>query len=377
MRFRFVALGFVIVVFVALLLLAVRYPPGQWFGVGETEAPPNGGIRVAALLNLTGPAARFDAPKQKTLKIAQERIATLYPDLSLSLRVLDAGGGPEGAAVAVRRATEWGAAYYLSGTSPTALAIAAQVRGRTPPVVQLANAANPDFGPPRPGEYRFWPDWKQEADLIAGHLLAEKMSRVLLIYSADPYSEALQKELEARTANQGITLVKLQFDPAATPDFRPALIRAGRDDTDALVVFGLPPGLSALFSQMSETGWAVTTIGGVNINIALKQYDELGLKGPLWLVETESMLADPAPGSEVALFRAAYEKAFGETPAFYSLYLADALYFVAKAVSAPGADKRSAVEAANAVTEFVGASGDIRILGDRTLQFNMRLRRAR
>jgi len=361
-----------------LLIVATLYYRVPWTGWGTIDGSTSDQeVRVAVLLNLTGPAARFDAPKQKTIQIAQERIAVLNPDLPLAVRVLDAGGGPEGATIAVRRATEWGATWYLSGTSPTALAIGAQVRGRDPAVVQLANAANPDFGPPRAGEYRFWPDWRQEARLIVSHLLDKSMSRVLLIYSADPYSTALRKELRAGVADHGVALTELQFDPAATPDFRPGLIRATNDGTDAVVVFGLPPGLTALFSQMSEAGWAGTTIGGVNTNIALGTYDELNLAGPLWLVETESMAKSPSPDSEVARFRAAYQKAFNEQPAFYSLYLADALYFVAAAMSVPDAPRQSTVAAANAVTGFSGASGQIRVLPDRTLAFRMHLSRVR
>jgi ABC-type branched-subunit amino acid transport system substrate-binding protein len=375
---RFISIAAVVAalfVFVIVAILYSRVPLTGWgSGEGSTEEE---GARVAVLLNLTGPAARFDAPKQKTIQIAQERIATLYPHLPFAVRVLDAGGGPEGAIVAVRRATEWGATWYLSGTSPTALAIAAQVRDREPAVVQLANAANPDFGPPRSGEYRFWPDWRQEAGLIVRHLLDGGMRRVLLFYSADPYSTALSEELRAGVAEHGVALSELQFDPAATPDFRPPLIRATNDGTDAVVIFGLPPGLTALFSQMSEAGWAGTTIGGVNTNVALSTYDELNLTGPLWLVETESMIKSPIADSEVARFRTAYQQTFNDQPAFYSLYLADALYFVGAAMSPPNAFDLSTVAAANAVTDFNGASGEIRVLPDRTLEFKMRLIRAR
>lgn len=375
---RFISLAVGAAILLAVLIVAILYYRGQWtsLGTGDTSNADSR-IRVAVLLNLTGPAARFDAPKQKTIQIAQERIAALNPGLPLAVRVLDAGGGPEGATIAVRQATDWGALWYLSGTSPTALAIAAQVRGRDPVVVQLANAANPDFGPPRPGEYRFWPDWRQEASVIVRHLLGEGMRRVLLIYSADPYSNALRKELRAGVADHGVALTELQFDPAATPDFRPALVRATNDGTDAVVVFGLPPGLTALFSQMSEAGWTGSTIGGVNTNIALATYDELKLPGPLWLVQTESMAKSPSPGSEVARFRAAYQETFNEQPAFYSLFLADALYFVAAAMSAPDVAGLSTVAAADAVTEFSSASGQIQVLPDRTLELRMHLTRVR
>lgn len=362
-----------IVAFVVVNREEQLHPQRQADTLPRSEAKE---LKVAALLNMTGPSARFDAPKAKTLEIALERVTELYPDVPLTLRIFDAGGGPEGATVAVRGATTWGAEYYLSGTSPTALAIAAQVRDRAPLVVQLANAANPDFGPPRQGEYRFWPDWRQEADLIGSHIVDSKFERILLIYSADPYSTALRKELIGRIGNQGITVTELQFDPAATPDFRPALVRAAGDGADAVVVFGLPPGLKALIAQMAETGWSGTTIGGVNINLAVSDYVQAGLQGALWLVETESMVADPKSGSEVAIFRDAYSKRFGDTPAFYTLYLADAVYFAAAAEDGKASASMTTVDAANRVTEFEGASGQIRVLPNRTLAFEMRFIRA-
>lgn len=358
----------------AALVLAVYW--SRWPMQGR-QADTTGSIRVAAILNLTGPAARFDSPKQKTLEIAGKRLRDLYPSLPLEVRVFDGGSGPEGATVAVRKASEWGAEYFLSGTSPTALAIAAQVRGREPPVVQIANAANPDFGPPQVGEYRFWPDWKQEAELVFGLLSRENLKKVLLIYSADPYSEVLRKEIEDRMVSGGFTLTKLQYDPASTPDFRPALIRAIGDRTQAVVVFGLPPGLTALLNQMSEVGWNGTTVGGVNINIVVPKYDEAKLKGPLWLVETEAMTGQVSPDSEVAKFRRAYETAFSESPAFYTLYLADALYFIAAGTSRPDAPQETPVKILQKVTEFDSASGKIRIAPDRTLEFVMQMRKAR
>src|SRR5688500_5428179 len=95
----------------------------------ERPVPVTEGVKVAAVLSLTGPAARFDAVKQKTLNLAIKRLKELYPKQQIDLKVFDAGGGPEATNVAVRQATNWGATYFLSGTSPTALAIAAQVRG--------------------------------------------------------------------------------------------------------------------------------------------------------------------------------------------------------------------------------------------------------
>ena len=370
MKSRYTA---VVAVIIATVLVVAAYWSQR---LDQEELNDVNSIRAAAILNLTGPAARFDAPKQKTLQIAQKRIGELYPNVPLEVRVFDGGSGPEGATIAVRKAREWGAQYYLSGTSPTALAIAAQVRGCEPPVAQLANAANPDFGPPRIGEYRFWPDWKQEADLIAQLLSRENYKRVLLVYSADPYSEALRKELESHPISGGVTFTKLQFDPAATPDFRPALIRAAGDAIQAVVVFGLPPGLTALINQMREVGWSGATVGGVNINLVVDKYREAGLPGPLWLVETEAMTASFAPDSEVAKFRKAYVAAFSETPAFYTLYIADALYFIASGADLYKNRINAPVEALNAVTRFDSASGTIRINSDHTLAFVMRIREA-
>jgi len=214
-----------------IILIAAVGLGAFWLFRNRSSAESNvSAVRVAAVLNLTGPAARFDAVKQQALNLAIQRLKEVYPKVSVELKLLDAGGGPEATTVAVRQALDWHASYFLSGTSPTALAIAAQVRGHSPVVVQMANAANPDFGPPRPGEYRFWPDWKQEGEIIWEILQNEKIAKILLIHSADPYSEALTKELKEKAgALTSLTMSDLQYDPAATPDFRPALLRAKQE----------------------------------------------------------------------------------------------------------------------------------------------------
>ncbi len=345
----------------------------------KNEGANQGKVGVAAILNLTGPAARFDAVKQQTLTIAQERVKALYPNAQIQLDLLDAGGGPEATTVAVRQALQKGASCFLSGTSPTALAIAAQVRDHNPAVAQMANAANPDFGPPRPGEYRLWPDWKQEAEIIAGILREANLTKILLIHSADPYSEALTKALnEQAQASSALALNDLQYDPASTPDFRPALLRAKQDQVQALVIFGLPPGIRALMAQMAEVNWDQTLIGGVNINLAVADFDATGLKGPLWLVQTEAMQDSLPQDSEAQLFRSAYLAKYNEKPPFHALYLADALYFLA-AGSAGNAEAPAPaiVEHLGRVRNFESASGRIEVDENGVLRFVMRARKAR
>lgn len=370
MNKRRILLGLLLVVVVALIIfLILRRRDGK---------PDTGRIRVAAILSLNGPAARFDAVKQQTVDLALSRVKALYPDTPIELRVLDAGEGPETTNAAIKQALDWGASYFLSGTSPTALAIAAEVRGRTPAVVQMANAANPDFGPPRIGEYRFWPDWKQEADLIQGVIQSEKIGSVFLIHSADPYSEALNKELKEKTkALNNFTLRDLQYDPASTPDFRPALLRAKQEGTQAIVIFGLPPGIQALMSQMAETHWDQALIGGVNINLAVSDYDAAHLTGPLWLIETEAMRDELPAGSEAQSFRSAYQQKYSAIPAFHSLYLADALYFIAAAAAKFPDPNLPEVERIKTIRDFNSASGHIEVNEDGTLRFVMSARRVR
>jgi ABC-type branched-subunit amino acid transport system substrate-binding protein len=338
---------------------------------GKPNGDP-GQIRVAAVLNLTGPSARFDAVKRQTLGIALERFKAQNPGRSIDIREFDAAGGPEATNVAVRQATEWGASYFLSGTSPTALAIASQVRGRTPPLIQVANAANPDFGPPRPGEYRFWPDWRQEAEVIVGLLKEQKINKVFLIHSADPYSDALTKELRTQgTAITGFDVRDQQYDPASTPDFRPGLLRAKLDGVQALVIFGLPPGIKALMSQMGEVGWDRALIGGVNINLAVTDYDAANLKGGLWVVETEAMKEELPQGSEAQLFRAAYKQRYNEAPPFHSLYFADALYYIAAAHNKNNELNVPEAERLKSIRSFDSASGRIEVGDDGVLRFVM------
>lgn len=332
-------------------------------------------ISVAILLNLTGPPARFDAIKKQAIAIASERLKILYPKQNFNISILDAGGSPDITIAVGRKALENGASYILTGTSPTALAVARIARGHKPGVVQIANAANPDFGPPRPGEYRFWPDWNQEADVIEKHLRDSKMKSVVLIYSADPYSEALQVALKEKAAKQPqIKVMGQQYDPASTPDFRPLLLRAKKEGVDALVVFGLPPGIKALLGQLADVNWGTPIIGGVNINLTTSDYEQSGLKCGLWSVVTESMEEKLPEGSEAEIFRRIYNDKYGSPPPFHALYMADALYFIASAESSLGSADVNAIGKAKLVHHFVSPSGTIQIDNNGVLLFNLQIR---
>ena len=368
---RLVVLVVSIIVAVGLFVLLYTSRPATVITEDVTQ--------VAAILNLTGPAARFDAVKQQTLEIAQQRISEIYEDTLINLTILDAGGGGEATTAAVNRAVRQDIQYILSGTSPVALAIAAQVRSLDSPVVQMANAANPDFGPPRPGEYRLWPDWNHEAEIVLQILESENFSNVLLIHSTDPYSEALKSSLED-TKGDEIQTRTFPFDPASTPDFRPVLLRALQEDTDALIIFGLPPGIRSLITQMTEVGWDRALIGGVNINLAVGDFDASGLTGSLWVIETATMRDSLTVGSEAQAFREAYVARFGEIPPFHALYLADALYFIANAEHGSGlesVDTLTVIEKTDFVDRIIAASGKIDISRENTLRYEMTARQAR
>jgi ABC-type branched-subunit amino acid transport system substrate-binding protein len=343
---------------------------------------PSAQIRVAAILNLTGPPAQFDAVKQHTLDIGIKRLAIIKPNVDIAVRVFDAGGSPESTQIAVSEARKWGARFFLTGTSPTALAVASQVRGNPEQVVHLANAANPEFGPPRLGEYRFWPDWVHEAELVFQVIENQSIESVLLIHSADPYSVALKNSLKNKLAStsNNIDMMEFQFDPTAAADFRPALLRAKAANVKGLVIFGLPPGIRALIGQLKEVSWTESIIGGVNINLAVEQFDEAKLDCDLWLIETEAMKEELREDSEANQYRMLYKAERGEMPPFHALYLADALYFIAEAYSKPGqaaTPYSDPVTLLNQVTGFEGPSGITFLEKDRTLRFEMDARHAR
>lgn len=371
-----IAVAALVLVATAVLVISNRRDKDPEGPRGTTQNMDT--AKIAVILNLSGPAARFDAIKQRTVETAVDRIRTRYSGLPLIVRVFDAGTGPEETMIAVRRAETWGAQYFLSGTSPNALSIASQMRGHTPPVVQMANAANPDFGPPRLGEYRLWPDWKHEAELIDALLTQQQINQVLLVHSADPYSEALKDELVRLTQSRGgVSLQFQQFDPASTPDFRPALLRAQQQGAQALIIFGLPPGIRSLISQMDAVGWDRTVIGGVNINLAVAAFDSAGLRGDLWAIETEAMRAELTANSEAAGFREQYRAKYGDIPPFHALYLADGVYFIAESRRDEATVGTSVVDRVRRLRSFSGASGEVTITPSGDLRYRMAARQLR
>lgn len=323
----------------------------------DTSIPQAGSIRVAVILSLTGSAAQFDAVKRRTLAVAEERLAAVRPGTKFDVKVYDAGTGADTAIVVARQAIREGAQIILSGTSPNALAIASVVRSGQRPIGQLANAANPQFGPPRTLEYRLWPDWNDEAREIAALLQRQGWTRVLVVNSSDPYSTALEQALRSRIP-AGTSLRQLSFDPASAPDFRPALLRAKTAGTDAVILFGLPPGMRSLIGQLSEVRWTAAVIGGVNINLVASDFRSAGLRVPVWSVRTTAMQERLPVGTEPALYRDRFMAKYGEAVPFHALYLADGIYFSAAAAGDGGAFSPNTLQQ---VTQFQSASGPITV----------------
>ena len=96
-------------------------------------------------------------------------------------------------------------------------------------------------------------------------------------------------------------------------------------------------------------------------------------RGQLWVIQTAAMRDRLTPGTEAEAYRDAYQQRFGATPPFHALYLADALYFIASAVSDPKTEGLPVVDRLAAVTSFDAPSGSIAIQDDRSLTFDMTL----
>jgi len=324
-------------------------------------------IKIAAIINLTGPPSQFDAIKKRTIELAMEKAKLKFNIDNIDLLLLDAGGSPEITKVAIKKALDWNCDVILSGTSPTGLAIAKEVREQKRSIIQIGNAANPAFGLPYKYEYRFWPDWNQEVAVISRVCDTTKYKNVLLVYSADPYSEALATAFKGN--NKGLAITEFKFDPSAATDFRPYLIKAKEGGVEAVIIFGLPPGIKSLISQLTDISWNGDLIGGVNISLTVKDFNEAKLPGTLWVLKTEAMDDTLQPGTEAAAFRSAYKNKYNENPPFHSLYLADAIYWIAKC-SLKGKD--SLLFETNRVNLFNGPSGTVKINPDATISLNIR-----
>jgi ABC-type branched-subunit amino acid transport system substrate-binding protein len=358
-------LGMPALQWVGLLLAAVLLSAWALWLFNNPRQTKGQKVQFVAFLSLTGPAAQFDAIKRRSLETAFARLSKTQPNLSLEIQ--DAGASPEVLVAAARQAVAGGARILFSGTSPNALAIAAVARKSGVQLVQLANAANPEFGPPRPLEYRLWPDWQQEAAIIHKMLKSASANTALLISSADPYSTSLDESL--RNAAPKITFTSLRFDPASPPDFRPAILKAKAANIDAVVIFGLPPSLKALTTQLQEVDWKRPVLGGVNLNLSQEHLQQIAFQAPVFAVRTTTMRPTLDPASEAGRFREDYKLKYGDAPPFHSIYAADAAYMSAAAMGRSNNDEPQS--GFRSLKRFESASGQIDVNASGVLDFEL------
>jgi len=330
---------------------------------GECTLPAE--IRVAAIQELTGPAAFAGLSAQKGVELAVKEInaGDLFPDSELVVEYSDTTGNAQTAASQATEAISDDEVIAAFGpvTSGTAIAVAPVVdRGQLPIVFSQAGSEGVVIGD---YTFRITPPMATYYPRIGDYIESEGVQSVSVIYTNDfPTLNGIGTETLPTLADDiGFEILSSTGVPLATQDFNAPISRALEDDPDMVAILLVGAQNPTAMKQLREAGYDGPVIGNSGAgagNLAPAGEDGAGMTWPAVFHYAEE-------GDSVQAFVDAYTAEYDENPLNYAAEGYDGAYWLANAI-ADGCDREGtqAALATIAGEGFTGALGDITFEGN-------------
>jgi branched-chain amino acid transport system substrate-binding protein len=324
------------------------------FGFSSTAGRPPRAVLVAGIalaaacggdpirIGLAGP---FGEPRAESMRLAAELAVRQINDSGgvggrpLELVVEDDQGNAERAVMVAQRFRDDPSIVAVVGhlASGTTLAAAPVYNdGRNPLPAISPSASSPALSAAGPYTFRVCP-----TDLVHGARLAawavEQLgaARAAVIYLNDDYGRGVRRVFNQEFVRRKGQLVSDDPYLDDLPGFLPYLERIrSRGGADALVIAGTRAGAERILASLDTVGFRPTVMGGDGI----AGLESAGRTTDGVLVSTPYL--PDRPGSRNAAFVRAYRAAYqGREPDHRGAAAYDAVYLLARALDAAGADR--------------------------------------
>ena len=214
-------------------------------------------LRIGAVLALSGPAAVFGGPAEKSLRtMIESRGAKGVGGRPVVLTVYDSEGNSTKAVQLLRRLAENDRVHIVVGpsTSGESLALVPVANQLEVPII-MYGGAEAITKPVTPYVFCISPSDRLVVENLMADFRERKIGKIGVIYSLDAFGQSggvIAKELAA--AN-GMTIVSEEtFSPQDT-NMSPQLLRMRGAQPQAVLVWSGNPGPSIVMRNVKEMGW--------------------------------------------------------------------------------------------------------------------------
>lgn len=315
----------------------------------------DGGVRVAAVLPLSGTGAEVGTAVHAGMELAAEELARTQGAAAPTLEVVDSGGDPERAAAELTRLLEGGAVAGIAGASDAEALAAARVADAERRVVLSPSASTPQLSGISRWFFRVRPSGVHDGNRMALHAARElHVERVAVVAPADAPTGSAEAFVASFEAQEGKVVERLTYDPAG--DLAATAAKAAAAGAQAVYVDGPPSAVAELIAGLrdakfrgrilTDSGFALATV----LAEAGRRADGVLVSRPIFDPESD----DPA----VREFVTAFEARHGREPGLFEAYGYDAVMTLAAALEA-GSSPQDVWKGLHGLQDHRGASGAI------------------
>ncbi len=330
---------------------------------GECELPSE--VKVAAIQELTGPAAFAGLSAQKGVELAVEEIneGGLLGESTLAVEYSDTTGNAQTAASQATEAisNDDYVAAFGPVTSGTAVAVAPVAdRGELPIIFSQAGSEGVVIGD---YTFRITPPMATYYPRVGDYITSEGAETLSIVYTSDfPTLNGIATQtLPEMSEELGFEITSSTGVPIATQDFNAPISRALEGDPDMVAILLVGAQNPTAMKQLREAGYDGPVIGNSGAgagNLKPAGDDGAGMTWPATFHYEET-------GDSTQTFVEAYTTKYNEPPLNYAAEAYDGTYWLANAIKA-GCDRAGIQQglADIAGEGFTGALGEITFEGN-------------
>jgi branched-chain amino acid transport system substrate-binding protein len=322
-------------------------------------------VKVAAIQELTGPAAFAGLSAQKGVQLAVKEVNTngLLGKSKLVVDYSDTAGNAQTAASQATAAIskkEYVAAFGPV-SSGTAIAIAPVAeRGKLPIVFSQAGSDGVVIGD---YTFRITPPMASYYPKVGSYITKQGVKKISVIYTSDfpTLNGIATKTLPDMAKQLGFTIASSTGVPIATQDFSAPISKALKAKPDMVAILLVGAQNPTAMKQLRQAGFSGPVIGNSGAgagNLAPAGKDGAGMTWPATFNYAET-------DASAQKFVAAYKAAYNEEPLNYAAEAYDGANWLANAIKT-GCDRAGIKDALKGIAAkgFTGALGPITFDGN-------------
>jgi branched-chain amino acid transport system substrate-binding protein len=224
----------------------------------EKTSLPGQTVKIGYLLPLTGPLAYIGEGYQMGIDLALKEIHSEIDGVPITAIPADTGGTPQGTKTAFMSLTgKSGLTVVIGpGTSPETLAILPAIREGQVPVLDATSTDPAILSQVRennnPWYFRLNPDEHIVAKAFSAEI-SKTNSSIAVISEDNPFSRSVAANYVDQFKADGLSIIREEYLPATTTEFRPLLFQLRQSRPDALFLVMQEDSCAMLMRQYTNS----------------------------------------------------------------------------------------------------------------------------